>query len=161
MSIKPGRPYRIMNQMAGLALEVSDHAPFIVGEYIEPIDTQTWFVEPADFEGGLYIKSKANGKYIGVQLTPIRGVPVILVEREFAKVWVIETHRPANYQYDHHVLSSHPLLSVISFDRIKLRATDFVMEFAKENLHPGTEAKLAFASPEEINKVWVITEGES
>ncbi|KAF8258862.1 hypothetical protein EI94DRAFT_1814491 [Lactarius quietus] len=142
MSIRPGRPYRIMNQMAGLALEVSDHAPFIVGEYIEPIDTQTWFVEPADFEGGVYIKSKANGKYIGIQLTPIRGVPVILVEREFAKVWVIETRRPANYQ-------------------IKLRATDLVMEFAKENLHPGTEAKLAFESPEEINKVWVITERES
>ncbi|KAF8261326.1 hypothetical protein EI94DRAFT_813470 [Lactarius quietus] len=158
MSIKQGRPYSIVNKMAGLALEVSDDRNFIVGKHVEPIDTQTWFVELADAEGGVLIKSKANEKYIGVQLTPMKGVSLIVVDREFAKVWKIEIRHPPNYGYDHLVLSSHPLLSAISFDSFRLSGTDLVMEFSKDSLQPGTHAKLGLDFLEEINQVWVINE---
>ncbi|KAF8261315.1 hypothetical protein EI94DRAFT_1810451 [Lactarius quietus] len=142
MSIVPFRPYRIANKLAGLALQVpsSDDQPFIEGQWVEPIDAQAWFVEP--FEGGLLIRSKENGKYFGVELTPLEGVPLIAVDREFAKVWEFEKRGPLNY-------------------RIRLRGTPLVIEFSKDNLQPGTQAKLAFEYPEETNKVWVINEGES
>ena len=41
MSIEPGKPYRIMNKMAGLALDISkrDHKS-IIGKYVEPVDSQ-------------------------------------------------------------------------------------------------------------------------
>ncbi|KAF8258860.1 hypothetical protein EI94DRAFT_1745646 [Lactarius quietus] len=135
MLFETEKPFRIMNK-AGLALEVSDDRNFIVGEYVEPIDEQTWFFEQV--QGGWLIKSKAKGKYIGVQVTPIVGVPLITVDREYAKVWDIEHHGdPQNYQ-------------------IRLRSTTLVMEFSKDNLRPGTQAKLAQQVPEEVNKVWVI-----
>jgi hypothetical protein len=41
MSIKPGKPYRIMNKQAGLALEEDQHSEFIKGEYVNPVNRQT------------------------------------------------------------------------------------------------------------------------
>jgi hypothetical protein len=38
MSIKPGKPYRIMNKQAGLALEEDQHSEFIKGEYVNPVN---------------------------------------------------------------------------------------------------------------------------
>jgi hypothetical protein len=52
--------------------------------------------------------------------------------------------------------------SSISFDRVKLDETSFVMMFPKLNVQPGTHARLALERSEDAtNQIWVFTEGES
>ena len=86
---------------------------------------------------------------------------LIGVDRDRAKAWNIKQTGPLNYLYGHQVLSLYPLLSSISFDRIGLKGYPFVMEFPKDNLHPGTQAQLGVLFLEETNQIWVINERES
>jgi len=75
-----------MIREAGLALQLSsDGQNFIVGEYIKPIDAQTWFVERVD--NGFLVKSKAIGQYIGFELSREEGLRLIVGGRGIAKVW--------------------------------------------------------------------------
>ncbi|KAF8261314.1 hypothetical protein EI94DRAFT_1810450 [Lactarius quietus] len=144
LNIEPGIPYRIMNREAGLSIQPSqDGSNVIVGEYVNPIDGQTWFVE--DIEDGLLIKSKTSdfGGYIGFEFHPEEGKKLIVGERDIAQVWEIDPLEP-DY-------------------KIRLKATPFVIEFSKGDLKPGTHAKLALDNSEdaETNQVWVINERES
>ena len=109
-----------------------------------------------------YIKSEEEDDlYIGLEDEEVRGTKLIGVHRAHAEVWKIKQTGPLNYLYGHQVLSLYPLLSSISFDRIGLKEYPFVMEFPKDNLHPGTQAQLGELFLEEANQIWVINERES
>jgi hypothetical protein len=54
-------------------------------------------------------------------------------------------------------LSLYPVLSSTSFDRVRLRGTHWVIEFDRNNIHPGMQARLAKEKfPEDISQVWVV-----
>jgi hypothetical protein len=107
------------------------------------------------------IKSQATGLYIGFKGIPILGAKLIVGSREDAWAWDIIPENTPEYKYDDTVLSSYPLLSSISFDRIKLLHHAFVIEFPLTNLKPGTYAQLGLDFPTTTNKIWTLTKGES
>ena len=89
------------------------------------------------------------------------GRQLILVPRPRAQVWVFEVHPAPGHKYGHYVLTLYPLLSLISFDRVRLKGTEFLIEFPEDNLHEGTHAQLGVQFLEAPNQLWKITLGES
>jgi len=146
MSIESRKPYRIMNRLAGLAIYLSEEDNrSLIGEYVEPVDRQTWIpvIVPSAGADGVFIKSKETGEYIGFEGDPKVGVKVIAGDRSIAKLWVIQV-KPSDPDY-----------------KIKLHHDpSYVIEFPMTNLQPGTHARLARDQHQEdghLNQVWVFT----
>ncbi|KAF8273959.1 hypothetical protein EI94DRAFT_1794599 [Lactarius quietus] len=110
----------------------------LIGEYVEYVDRESWILEFVP--GGAHIKSKANGLYVGFEGDAKEGVKVIVGNHSIAKVWDIKPDHPPDY-------------------KVKLHDSPFVLEFPKNNLHPGTNAQLGRDHGEETNQIWVITKG--
>ncbi|KAF8261324.1 hypothetical protein EI94DRAFT_1810470 [Lactarius quietus] len=139
MQIESGFSFKIVNKMAGLALQLSaDDQKSIIGERVFPfpLEAQIWTIERVD--DGFLIISKANGKYIGTEFSPLEGVKLVVVDRGDAKVWNIRRDSPPNFM-------------------IGLREFPFVIEFPISNLKPGTKAQLGPAFPED-NRLWILTQ---
>ena len=98
--------------------------------------------------------------YIGFAGPAQAGRELIAVTRPHAKVWVIEPF-DGDYKYGHYVLSLYPLLSLISFDRFRLKGTQFLIEFPEHNLHAGTHAELGVPFFDARNQIWRVFLGES
>lgn len=114
--------------------------------------------------GGAYIKSKANDSeqpvYIGFSGIPLEGVKLIAGPRENARIWDIQPDVPPSNKYCHYILSL--FLSLISFDRIRLQGTPFMMEFPRNNLDPGTHAQLGLPILDgSDNQTWIVIIRES
>ena len=55
----------------------------------------------------------------------------------------------------------YSLLSLISFDRFRLKDTQFLIEFPENDLIPGTHAQLGVSLLEAPNQTWKPIFGES
>ena len=87
----------------------------------------------------------------------MEGVKLIAGPREDARIWDIQPDVPPSNKYDHHILSLYSLLSSISFDRIRLQGSPFMLEFPKNNLDPGTHAQLGLPFLDgSTNQTWVV-----
>jgi len=137
MSILAGKPHRILNKLAGLALFLSrDSHKDIIGEYVEPGSREAWIIDHLP-EGGAHIRSEANGQFVGFDGPPKDGVHLIVSNTP--KVWNILPDHSPDY-------------------KIKLHNTDFVISFTAHNIHPGMPAILEKnKAHDDKNQVWVIT----
>jgi hypothetical protein len=83
-------------------------------------------------------------------------VNIIVGDRHIAKIWDVKPDHTPDYKYDDPILSSYPLLSSTSFDRIKLHGTKWVIAFDKDYF-VGMPAILQEEKfPEKTNQVWVL-----
>jgi hypothetical protein len=112
------------------------------------------------------IRSAVNGLYIGFRGLPMPERELIVGDRDVAKEWLITLDKP-DFKCEHPILSWYPYLSSISFDRIRLANSEdpFVMEFPKNNLQPGTFARLGInlpilPVPMPTNQTWTFTKRE-
>ena len=96
--------------------------------------------------------------YLGFNGPALNGVKLKAVPHHQAKVWIIEPYAQ-HYKCAHYVLSLCSLL--ISFNRFRLKGTQFLIEFPEHNLHAGTHAELGVPFFDARNQIWRVFLGES
>jgi hypothetical protein len=137
-SIKAENPYRFMNRLAGLAFYLKEDNKSVVGHYVDDVNREKWVKESLD-NGGVYIRSEENGLRIGFSGEPAEGAKIIVGDSTISKVWDLEL-APDAPDY-----------------KVRLRGTHWVIEFDRNNIHPGMQARLAKEKfPEDISQVWVV-----
>jgi hypothetical protein len=139
-SIKAEKIYRLANRLSRLALFLDEDNKSVIGQTLGVTEREEW-IEESLVKGGMFIKSKVNGLRLGFSGPPAEGVKIIVGESAIAKVWDIEPDaNPSDYE-------------------IRLRGTHWVIEFDRDNVHPGMHARLAKEKfPKDTSQVWVVIE---
>ncbi|KAN0133492.1 hypothetical protein V8E53_008660 [Lactarius tabidus] len=144
MSIEPGTPYRITNRLAQLDLYLSvENQESVIGQKVGTEDHHTWIFDAVG-NGCFMIRSAVNGLYIGFRGLPMPERELIVGDRDVAKEWLITLDKP-----DFKI-------------RLANSEDPFVMEFPKNNLQPGTFARLGInlpilPVPMPTNQTWTFT----
>jgi hypothetical protein len=117
-----------------------------------------------EVDGKAVIRSLEDDLFIGFDGDAEEGKELIVGDRDVARIWDIEPVSDASNEVkcDPHILSTYRFLRSISFDRIKLRDSSYVIMFSVLDLNPGTHAQLELERSEDAdNQTWIPIEGES